>query len=226
MNIELKCTIFPKQEMFGEAYKPQTYFECCKVCPNFSNTWSCPPLPYTAEELMADFSEMLLTAFFLHFSEEERRDIRGSEATEFARSRLRRVKNAALASLVDMEHETPGSLAFSFGSCSLCEHCTRPSGKPCIHPETLRHSLEALGFDLGYLLKEHFGRDMLWAKHGLPPYFVLLGGIGLKPAAASNLRKLGQEALEAALLEHFTPHYEKEKMQDDLPKTDLSWSLE
>ena len=51
-------------------------------------------------------------------------------------------------------------------------------GEPCRHPELVRPSLEALGFNLGEVTRELFNIDMLWGRHGrLPQYLTLVGAV-------------------------------------------------
>jgi len=63
--------------------------------------------------------------------------------------------------------------------CDFCARpCTRPDGKPCRHPELVRPSLEAYGFDLTATLADLFGIKTLWSKDGiLPDYLVLIGAV-------------------------------------------------
>ncbi len=55
--------------------------------------------------------------------------------------------------------------------------CTRNCGTPCRHPEKVRPSLEAFGFDIAKTLSELFNIELLWGKDGkLPEYLVLVSG--------------------------------------------------
>ena len=55
--------------------------------------------------------------------------------------------------------------------------CTRNCGTPCRHPEKVRPSLEAFGFDIAKTLAELFNIELLWGKDGkLPEYLVLVSG--------------------------------------------------
>ncbi len=73
-----------------------------------------------------------------------------------------------------------GKLGFAYiGKCLHCNDgiCTRKCGKACLHPEKVRPSLEAFGFDIEMTLKELFGIELLWGKDGkLPKYLVLVSG--------------------------------------------------
>ena len=66
------------------------------------------------------------------------------------------------------------------GECFACpgEPCTRPEGLPCRHPERVRPSLEACGFDLERTASELFGIEMRWGRNGLlPEYLTLVCGL-------------------------------------------------
>lgn len=70
-----------------------------------------------------------------------------------------------------------GGRAFAYtGSCLHCAEgsCTRMSGEPCRHPELVRPSLEACGFDIGRTASELFGIDLLWSSDGMIPEYLTL----------------------------------------------------
>ena len=65
------------------------------------------------------------------------------------------------------------------GTCLHCPEgtCTRPDGKSCRHPELVRPSLEACGFDIGKTTAELFGIYLKWGTDGkLPEYLTLVCG--------------------------------------------------
>ena len=81
--------------------------------------------------------------------------------------------------LLNLERQYPDSLAFFAGTCHLCKQgeCTRISGKPCLHPEKIRPSLEAFGFDISKTSLQLFNTELKWgSKERLPEYFVLVSG--------------------------------------------------
>ena len=66
--------------------------------------------------------------------------------------------------LLDMERKYGGR---SFAYIGKCLHypdneCTRNCGTPCRHPEKVRPSLEAFGFDISKTLSELFNIELLW----------------------------------------------------------------
>lgn len=53
----------------------------------------------------------------------------------------------------------------------------RPEAKPCRHPELVRPSLEACGFDIAHTTSELFGIELKWGTDGsLPEYLTLVCG--------------------------------------------------
>ena len=81
--------------------------------------------------------------------------------------------------LLDMERKYGGRSFAYIGKCLHCPNneCTRNCGTPCRHPEKVRPSLEAFGFDIAKTLAELFNIELLWGKDGkLPEYLVLVSG--------------------------------------------------
>ena len=94
-------------------------------------------------------------------------------AQEFVRLERVRIEREQL----ELERRLGGRSFAYVGKCLYCDSCPRAEGKPCRHPELVRPSLEAFGFDIGRTLKELFGIELLWGKDGcIPPYLVLVSG--------------------------------------------------
>ena len=75
------------------------------------------------------------------------------------------------------ENDCPGSRAFLFSRCRQChpQPCTRPSGLPCRHPDRMRPSLEALGFNLARTADELLKMPLQWSSdEQLPDYLTLI----------------------------------------------------
>ena len=82
--------------------------------------------------------------------------------------------------LLEMEHKyNRYTFAYS-GQCLYCNdsECTRKRNHPCLHPDKVRPSLSAFGFDIGRTFSELFGIELLWGKDGiLPEYLMLVSGL-------------------------------------------------
>ncbi len=145
----------------------------CRQCGNYGKRWGCPPFDYDPAEKLAayDTAEIIATRIY-----PDREGLPLSEAAAI----MRPVRERIEAELLHREKET-GSLAFTFvGECLHCPPatCTRLCGLPCRHPDKVRPSLEAYGFDLGRTLTELFGIDLLWSTDGtLPTYLTLICAI-------------------------------------------------
>lgn len=60
-----------------------------------------------------------------------------------------------------------GGRAFAYvGNCLYCHgsECTRKCDRPCLHPDKVRPSLEAFGFDIPRIHSELFGIELLWGR--------------------------------------------------------------
>ena len=121
---------------------------CCRACPNYGCSWGCPPFDFDVEEYLNRYS------------------------AHAGRERLER-------RLLEMERRYGGRSFAYVGSCLYCPEgtCTRPEGNPCRHPELVRPSLEACGFDIGRTTSELFGIELKWGADGkMPEYLTLVCG--------------------------------------------------
>ena len=76
---------------------------------------------------------------------------------------MRPVTTVLNKELLEMEKTSDG-MCFGFaGSCLYCgvAQCARIEGKPCRHPDKVRPSLEAYGFDISRTAKELLGIEIL-----------------------------------------------------------------
>ena len=68
-----------------------------------------------------------------------------------------------------------GIVGAAGGGCTLCEgKCTRPEGKPCRHPDKMRHALDALGGDISKTMEKYFDKPILWIQDGKTPEYLTL----------------------------------------------------
>lgn len=156
------------------------FLEACRQCPNYTNSWACPPLPFSPESFWQQFDRFYIIARKLSFPA-------GTSQEEGFRQ-LKRLKGQMSEELFQLEKSWPGSRALSAGSCAVCEEgCTRAEGKPCRHPEQMRYSIEALGGNVGLTVSKLMGIRLEWMEEGkLPPYFVLVGGLLKKDEIAAQ----------------------------------------
>ena len=78
--------------------------------------------------------------------------------------------------LLEMERQYGGRSFAYVGTCIHCPEgsCTRPEGRPCRHPELVRPSLEAFGFDISLTLGRLFGLELKWGHNGCAPDYLVL----------------------------------------------------
>ena len=146
----------------------------CRECSRYGNCWACPPYDFDETALPEGYAAISLLATVITPSE-------GVTLTpETADPIIRRERERLDRMLLKMEREAavPAHTARAFfaGTCLLCtpEHCTRREGRPCRHPESIRPSLEALGFDVARTTSELFGIDLQWGSPDTPPAYLTL----------------------------------------------------
>lgn len=144
----------------------------CRACPNYGRSWACPPFGFDLEEYLSGYATALIVATKITPARE------GHPFSEAGRLiRPERVRHERL--LLDMERRY-GGRAFAYaGTCLYCPagECARIAGKLCRHPEWVRPSLEACGFDLCRTTGELLGIPLRWSGDGLlPEYLTLVSG--------------------------------------------------
>ncbi len=151
----------------------QKFMEYCRQCPNYARLWSCPPFDDCKDRIFRDYSQITIFASIITPDSNDIPLAQSSEIIIPERKRLERI-------LLEMEYRYTG-YAFAYaGSCLNCpqDTCTRPSGGRCRHPQLVRPSLEAYGFDIGKTTTTLLGIDLCWSTDGrIPPYLTLVTAI-------------------------------------------------
>lgn len=168
-----------------EQFRKADYFvQFCQQCRNFGRRHGCPPFDYDPLDVIAGYQTVRVIGVKI-----VPRDTRLPLSA--VNQLLEPVTSQLNDELIEMEKST-GGLAFGFvGSCPYChgEPCSRIDGKPCRHPDKVRPSLEAFGFDMVKTSSELLGLEMKWSKDGLiPEYLTLVCGLFLD-ALPSEERK-------------------------------------
>lgn len=147
------------------------FMECCRSCPNYGHSWGCPPFEFDTEEILSRYEYVRLRATTITFAEKGLPADRAGRLILPERIRIER-------ELLEMEPAHDGRSFAFVGKCLYCDKCTRPEGGACRHPELVRPSLEAFGFDIGKTLSEIFGRRLVWGSGGrLPDYLTLVSAL-------------------------------------------------
>lgn len=141
-------------------HRPEKVWMFCKVCPNYGRKWGCPPFEYDVVEKILKYNYIELFATRVVFTVAA---LLPDEKELIARTECTCIESKLLA----LERTTKGVASANIGGCERCTECgcTRPNGAPCRHPELLRPSLEAYGFDVPDLLYSAFGINLTPASH-------------------------------------------------------------
>lgn len=164
----------PLEQYVAEYRDVERIHGYCKACNRYRQNWGCPPFDYDIEARIAPYKWATIVVAKMSFKEEERPPL----SVYF--DVIKPVRLKLEQTLRSMEHEVEG-LSFGFaGSCHYCPQgtCTRPLGLACRHPQLVRPSLEAYGFDLSKTAEQLFELPMLWSNdHRMPLYTLLVTGL-------------------------------------------------
>ncbi len=152
---------------FRDAERIEGY---CRQCPNYGRSWGCPPFDYdVAQRYMHPYKNVLITATRLKPLDPS---MPFSEISRMILPERRRLERR----LLELERLHSGRSFAYIGSCLYCPagSCTRPDGLPCRHPDKVRPSLEACGFDIARTTRELFDMELKWSTDGKVPEYLLL----------------------------------------------------
>ena len=179
-------TSLPADEYIAVYRDAKRFAACCRACPNYGRSWACPPFEFDMDQYLAGYRTALIIATKIT---PLRHDLPLTETERLLRPE--RMRHERL--LLDLEHRYAGRAFAYAGTCLYCPKgsCTRLEGKPCRHPEWVRPSLEACGFDLCRTTEELMGIPLRWG-HGdrIPKYLTLVSGF------FHNADRIDPEALE------------------------------
>lgn len=186
-------------ELAGRFRDERRFLPLCCQCAQYGARWSCPPLNPDPDEFLGRFDAALLFAAQFFFDRSLIETVRAPDAAGRVMSQTADWgKNALARELLLLEARLPGSEALFAGSCGWCGRCARADRKPCVNPDRMRLSVDALSLDVTAVLRELFGIALLWPREGLPDYCTLVGGLlprGAQPpddAAAQLEAALGR----------------------------------
>lgn len=195
---ETKIAAMPLAVFLARYRAPERFLPYCKACKNYGALWSCPPLGIEADAFFAGFSQAHLVAVKVLY---DARTIAAADTPDKVRAvtmeSLQSVKKRLFAAMLETERAAPGSRGFSSGGCHLCSACTRPAGKPCRQPQTMRYSLDAFGFDLTRIAQDALGIELQWPKEGLPAYYTLIHALLTRTKAPDCLRFVAAARFDA-----------------------------
>lgn len=172
-TIEYFTTDINVDEYISRFRDEKRFIELCKKCPNFGNSWGCPPFDFDTNNFLRQYEYAhLIVAKIIP----AQNDIPENMVQDFIRPERIRIERC----LLELERKYGGQAFAYIGKCLHCGdmECRRKSNRPCLHPDKVRPSLEAYGFDIERTLSELFGIKVLWGQDGiLPEYLVLVSGL-------------------------------------------------
>jgi predicted metal-binding protein len=191
-TVTLEATI-PTASFVQHCVDVSKFHQCCRQCPNFSNTWSCPPFDFFPESVWQSYQTLLLYGKKVMIPVRlQEKSFSADELESVSVSLLQPVKDRIFSHLLQLERQTIDSMALSAGSCRLCGegNCTRSQSLLCSNPSRMRYSIESLGGDVGLAVALYLGEQMIWGRSGhLPSYYMLIDGLLMDPVAAVPRRK-------------------------------------
>jgi predicted metal-binding protein len=173
VNVEVK-------ELIHRYRDTEKFIVYCKECNRYNACHACPPFDFDTGEYLASHQTATIIGTKIMLDKEIIDTHQGRDkCTKISYEIIGTVRTELDNMLLQLEEQYPESKAFFAGSCRICPigECTKIAGKPCISPEKIRPSLEALGFDVSRISAEVLNIEMKWSRDGiLPEYFTLVSG--------------------------------------------------
>ena len=161
------------EEYLDRFHNPAEVWGYCRECSNYGKQWGCPPFDFDVVERLSKYRNLRVIASKITLHDKCASPCEINTLLRPERVRLEEV-------LLNMERRYNGLASTYIGECLHCAKgcCARLEGKPCCHPELVRPSLEAYGFDVAKTVRELFEIELKWSTNGsLPEYLVLVCGL-------------------------------------------------
>lgn len=145
----------------------------CRACPNYGRSWACPPFGFDVEAYVSGYRTVLIVAAKVTPADP---NLPLAEAGRL----LRPVRVRHEERLRALERRCDGRAFAYAGTCLYCPEgqCARIEGLPCRHPERVRPSLEACGFDVARTTAELLDLPLQWGRDGrMPAYLTLVSAL-------------------------------------------------
>lgn len=167
---ELREVTLPMAEYIRNCRDAERVQGYCRSCRNYGRHWGCPPYDRDIAAELAQYDIATLVCLKITFADKQ--------LTLEEAFRLLQPERLRLEELV-RSRESGGGRAFGLaGMCPYCkESCARVAGLPCRHPELVRSSLEAYGFDVVRTAELLFNLPIRWSSDGkVPEYLTFVVG--------------------------------------------------
>lgn len=164
---------------YAKGYRDvERFLSLCKQCHKFGQSWTCPPCEFDVADYVDKYKYAHILGSKMTFDKATLEQTTTEESVrKVCDDAMRFGLTKASAYLRKYERRSPGSICFLGSRCLLCgtKPCTRLENKPCRHPDDVRVSLEAVGFDLGKTTQDLLGIELKWGKRDqLPEYITLV----------------------------------------------------
>ena len=149
------------------------FVKLCQQCGNYGRRWGCPPFENGTLSIVNNYQKVRIYAVKIIPRDK-------NLPLKAANQLMEPVTNQLNRELLEEEKALDGFGLGFVGTRNYCnnEPCARIEGKNCRHPDKVRPSLEAFGFDVGKTAKDLLGAELKWSQDGLiPEYLTLVYGI-------------------------------------------------
>ena len=163
----------------NEFRRTDYFIEFCQQCKNYNRRYGCPPFGDETLSIVEDYDKVRIMGVKIIPNNKQ---LPLSAANDLMEPVITEMNEE----LLQLE-KSLGGYAFGFvGTCPYCggAPCARISGKPCRHPDNVRPSLEAFGFDMSKTAKDVLGLEIKWSQGELiPEYLTLVCGVFYQKSA-------------------------------------------
>lgn len=178
-NVKHYMKVLEVSDYVALCHEPELTEQACRACRNYGRCWTCPPFDYDVLSRVRRYAWVLVVGAQIVPDEVLRNSPSSpTERNELARRLIEMAwKQCTEPMMRAMERKHADSrLLCGFFACGECSaHCARIDGRPCRHPELMRPSLEAYGFDVTRTTSELLGLELKWGvENALPEYTTLV----------------------------------------------------
>ena len=146
----------------------ERFEQCCRQCPNYGRRHGCPPFDEDTTARIMQYHRVRILGVKVTPQGERQPLSAANDLIEPVVLEMNR-------QLLQLEQEMSGMACGFVGKCPYCsEPCSRLDGKSCRHPDKMRPSLEALGFDVTKTASQLLGIEMQWGIDGMMPDYLVL----------------------------------------------------
>ena len=169
-DTEKKVVVVDRDRYVEEFRDVATFEACCRQCPNYGKRWGCPPFDHDTLQDLLPYNKVMIIGVKLTPHDAK---MPLERVHDLMRPELERLNRR----LLELEREKQGFALGFVGKCERCGDapCARLEGNLCRHPDVVRPSLEAYGFNVSETASQLLGIDMVWSKgKNVPRYLTLV----------------------------------------------------